>query len=133
MLLPFCLDDELAAGTLGGGVEVGLKLSFCCSVQLTANASICVRLHESSTKVRIGVGLELSADAVAWLLSASCLKRKTPPPPLQATAYTNFNPRFCIRSMTAWLGRMIPVPASKDEFDEGRMSDGAACGGGFGG
>ena len=89
----------------------------CSIVQLTAKASIWVRLQDISANVRIGIGSELDAAAVEWLTSASVLKRNTPPPPLHATAYTIFRPRFCIRKMLRWFGLMTPVAGSREESD----------------
>ena len=85
-LLPGVGLEELEAAGREGEAEALSKLAFCSIVQLTARASICVRLQEGTAKVLIWVGLELTADAVERLLSASCLNRNTPPPPLHATA-----------------------------------------------
>ena len=125
--LPFWRGAGLADAVGGGGwlgeavdeerSGTGLKAATCSIVQLTAKASIWVRLHDISANVRIGIGSEFDAAAVEWLTSASVLKRNTPPPPLQATAYTIFRPKFCILRMLLWFGRIIPVAGSKEESD----------------
>ena len=86
VLVPVDGLEALAAGDRTGDADAPFKRSFCCKAQFTAKASICVKLQDISTKVRMAVGLELVASAVMWLFSASCLKRNTPPPPFHATA-----------------------------------------------
>ena len=96
---------------------IGLKEDICTRVQLAAIASICVKLQFASANVRIGKGFDLAASAVDRLTSASPRKRNTPPPPLQATAYTILMPRFCMRVITFWSGRIMPVAVSRVEFE----------------
>ena len=106
-VLPFLGEAELDAfvGGVSGLEEAGgarglalfLSAVMFSIVQLAARASFWVRSHVVSAKVRIVVGLALAAVAVAWLVSASPRNRNTPPPPRQATAYTIFKPRFCMR------------------------------------
>ena len=91
---------------------IGLKEDICTRVQLAAIASICVKLQFASANVRIGSGFDFAASAVERLTSASPRKRNTPPPPLQATAYTILMPRFCMRVMTLRSGRIMPVSGS---------------------
>ena len=96
----------------------GFIVATCSMAQLAARASIWVKLQPGSANVRIGSGFDLAAVAVERLTSASPRKRNTPPPPLHATAYAILRPRFCIRLMFCWLGRIIPVPGSRAEFEE---------------
>ena len=81
----------------GAGGLMFPRLAMFSIAQLAARASFWVRSHVVSAKVRIVVGFALAAVAVAWLVSASPRNKNTPPPPRQATAYTIFKPRFCMR------------------------------------
>ena len=67
--------------------------------------------------MRIGSGFELAASAVEWLTSASLRNRNTPPPPLQATAYTILRPKLCMRLIMVRSGRIIPVAGSNSELE----------------